>query len=154
MLTFQLETWREFFQEAKPLMQLHWEEIALDKKSIKLSLDEEKYQTMSDSGILHVLGVRFDDVLVGYYIAFLLPHVHYKEAGLMAFTDIYFLLPECRKANNGALLFIEAEKSLKAKGVTKAYLSTKVHKDNSILFEKLGWTLSDKSFTKILNEVV
>jgi hypothetical protein len=149
-LQYQVERWASFYPDAKPLMQRHWEEIALDRENIKLSLDEARYQGMDDAGILHILAMRDEGRLVGYYLAFLLPHVHYKEAGLMAFTDIYFVQPESRQATNGIQIFIEAEKSLREKGVVKAYLSTKVHHDNSPIFEALGWKLSDKSFTKYL----
>lgn len=145
---FHVEPWRPFFEEARPLMQRHWEEIAVDQGTIKLSLNEERYQAMADGGILHVLAARADGALVGYYIAFLLPHVHYQDAGLMAFTDIYFMLPEFRRGSAGIRLFVEAEKSLRARGVVKTYLSTKVHKDNGPIFEKLGWKLTDRVYTK------
>ena len=131
-------------------MQRHWEEIALDHESIPYSLDEQKYQAMDDSGILHVLAARLNGQLIGYYIAFIMPHIHYQYAGMMAYTDIYYMLPGHRNGGNGIQLFMEAEKSLIAKGVVKAYLSTKVHKDMGKLFERLGWNLSDRTFTKLL----
>jgi GNAT superfamily N-acetyltransferase len=150
--SFQLERWREFAKEAAPLFQQHWEEIAIDREKIKLSLDQERYQAMDDAGILLILTARVSGTLAGYYLAFLLPHVHYREAGLMAFTDIYFLAPEFRQGTRGIQLIEEAEKSLRAKGVTKAYLSCKVHRDNTPLFERLGWKLTDKSFTKFFGD--
>ena len=153
-LTYAVEDWREFYPEAAAIFQRHWEEIALDRDSIKFSLDITRYQAMADSGILHVLAARCDFQLVGYYVAFVLPHIHYQEAGLMAFTDIYYLLPEFRHGSNGVEFFVEAEESLKAKGVVKAYLSTKVHKDMGSLFEKLGWRLSDRCYTKLLSKGV
>lgn len=150
MITYQLEKWAPFSKDAKPLFKKHWEEIAIDRDKIHLSLDYDKYQGMDDSGILHVLTMRNGKRLVGYYIAFILPHTHYSQAGIMAFTDIYFVSPEQRTGINGIQLFVEAEKSLRERGVTKAYLSTKVHKDNGPIFERLGWKLSDKSYTKLL----
>jgi hypothetical protein len=59
------------------------------------------------------------------------------------------MLPEARKGGGGVRLFIEAERSLREKGVVKTYLSTKVHKDNTAIFERLGWRLTDKVFTKL-----
>lgn len=149
-MTFQLEAWRDFFPEALLLMERHYSEIALNQAQIKFSLDSKKYQSMEESGMLHVLAVRIGAKLIGYYIAFVLPHIHYQNAGLMAFTDIYYLLPEYRRGNSGVQMFIEAEESLRKKGVVKAYISTKLHKDATALFEQLGWTATDKAFTKML----
>jgi hypothetical protein len=133
-------------------MQRHWEEIAIDRESIKLSLNVERYKCMDEGGILHILTARNGaDLLVGYFMAFILPHIHYQEAGPMAFTDVYYLHPDYRDFSSGADLFIEAERTLADRGVTKAYLSCKVHQDNTPLFERLGWLLSDKTFTKLLN---
>lgn len=147
-LTFQVERWGDFYPDAKGLMQRHWEEIALDRERIPLALDEPRYESMDAAGILHVLTVREDGGLVGYFIAFILPHVHYSTSGKMAFTDIYFMMSECRKGTNGFQLFAEAEKSLVAAGVSKIYLSTKVHRDCGKIFESLGFTLTDRVFTK------
>lgn len=103
---------------------------------------------MDAAGILHILTMRVGANLVGYYMAFILPHPHYQDSGLMAITDAYYVLPEYLSGGRGMQLFVEAEQSLKKRGVVKAYLSCKIHKDLSELFEGLGWRLTDKSFTK------
>jgi hypothetical protein len=148
-VTFHVEQWRDFYPEAKPLMQEHWEEIAIDREQIPLSLNEERYQQISDAGILHILVAREGAELAGYYIALVLPHIHYQDAGLMAFTDIYFLRPQFRKGHAGVQMFVEAERTLREAGVVKAYLSCKAHRDISPIFEALGWKFSDKSYTKV-----
>lgn len=131
-------------------MRQEWEEVALDKDKIPLCVDYSSYSTMYDKGMLHVLGLWDDDRMVGYYIAFLMPHPHYVSSGLMAITDVYYLLPQYRRGEWGVALFTEAERSLREKGVTKAYLSCKVHQDHTRLFELLGWRKSDYSFIKLL----
>ena len=150
MITFQVEKWASYYPDAEPLMPQHWREMAMDQDRIKLSLDVPKYEQMEHNGVLHILTARDDGMLVGYYLAFIFPHFHYADAGLMAFTDIYWLKPEYRKGPTGALLFIEAERSLKARGVTKAYNSCKIHQDHTALFERLGWIPTDICFTKYL----
>lgn len=151
MITFQVERWATYFPEAKPLWERHWKAIAIDKEEIKLNVDAEKYAAMDQQGVLHIQTMRSNGKLVGYFLAFILPnHMHYLGAGLMAFTDVYYVIPEYLKGGNGAKLFIEAERTMKARGVVKAYLSCKVHHDHSELFKKLGWKLSDYAFTKLL----
>ena len=108
---------------------------------------------MEKSGILHIVTIRSTGRLVGYYIAFVLPHhVHYSKAGIMAFTDIYYILREFRTGGTGTKLFIEAERTLRNRGVVKAYLSCKVHDDHTALFEGLGWKKTDYAFTKMLGK--
>lgn len=150
-MTFGMEKWGPFSADANAqgLFQEHWESLALDKDRIALALDNVRYEHMDAAGILHIVTLRDESVLAGYFIAFLLPHVHYVDAGLMAFTDIYYLRPHYR-SQFGAALLREAEQTMKQRGVVKAYLSCKVHQDHTALFEKLGWKLTDKSFTKYL----
>ena len=105
---------------------------------------------MDAKGILHILTLRDDGKLVGYYLAFVFPHVHYASSGLMSFTDVYYLRPEYRRGGIGAALLAEAERTLRDRGVTKAYLSCKVHQDHSELFQMLGWRKTDYCFAKML----
>ena len=149
-MTFHVERWAPFYVDALPIMERHYAEIGLNQDRVKFSLDAARYQAMDNSGMLHVLAARIEGKLVGYYIAFVMPHIHYQHSGLMAFTDIYYIVPEARRGGAGLRLFIEAEDGLRARGVVKAYISTKLHKDNTMLFEKLGWTATDKAFTKML----
>lgn len=150
MVSFQVEPWSEFYLDAAPLFEKHWQDVAIDQDHIKLNVNVEKYAELDASGLLHIVSVRSDGRLVGYYMAFILPqHMHYVDAGPMAFTDVYYLLPE-ERGSAGAKLMMVAEQTLRARGVVKAYLSCKVHQDHTELFEALGWTLTDKAFTKRL----
>lgn len=152
MITFQQEKWREFAKEAQPIFTKHWEELALDRDKIDLSLDHPKYEQLDEVGALHIVTVRKNGRLVGYFLSFLMIHPHYKEAGLMAVTDFYYLLPEARSGGTGAKLFIEVEKLLRKRGVVKVYLSCKLHQDHTKLFKRLGWRPTDTTFTKYLGE--
>jgi GNAT superfamily N-acetyltransferase len=105
---------------------------------------------MDAKGILHILTLRDEGRMVGYYLAFVFPHVHYFSSGLMSFTDVYYVQPRYRRGEYGVALLTEAERTLRDRGVTKAYLSCKVHKDLTPLFELLGWHKTDYAFSKML----
>jgi GNAT superfamily N-acetyltransferase len=152
VITFQVEKWAEFEKEGSLIFRRHWEDLALDHDKIDLGVDNQKYQQMDDLGILHILTARKDGRLIGYFLAFLMVHPHYSNAGLMAIADVYYLLPEARSGGTGARLFAEVEKTLKARGVVKAYLSCKLHQDHSKLFTRLGWKPTDLTFTKYLGQ--
>lgn len=151
MIAFREESWSSLAKDATGgLFRKHWEELALDRDKIELSMDMEKYKQLSDSGVLHIVTARRDGRLVGYFVTFLMIHPHYKDAGLMALTDFYYLLPEERRGGAGAKLVIAMETSLKERGVVKAYLSCKLHEDHTPLFTLLGWKPTDITFTKHL----
>jgi N-acetylglutamate synthase-like GNAT family acetyltransferase len=69
---------------------------------------------------------------------------------LTAYEDIYFLKKEYRKGRIGLKMFQFAEKLLKEQGVQRIIYNTKVHSDNSSLFEYLGFKFIDKVFSKML----
>jgi hypothetical protein len=148
-LTFSIERWPEFWRDCQHILPIHWKEMALNQDTIALDVDADRFKVIDDQGLLHILTARADGWMVGYYIAIVMPHLHYKNSGNMAFTDMYYLLKPFRNGN-GVKLFAEAERTLRERGVTKAYISCKVHSDHTELFEKLGWTMSDKSFVKVL----
>lgn len=170
MIRFQVEKWSDSVAEMREIWPEHWASLALNQDEIKLSCDEEKYEQGEAAGNLIIITARSkedcsshegggedmgcicDDPgeLVGYYYGMLLNHLHYKDAGLMCYTDVYYLKPEHRKGGAGAKFMIAIQQILKFRGVVKLYMSTKVHQDNGALFERLGMKLSDRVFTKML----
>jgi hypothetical protein len=150
VITFSIEKWADFSRDADYIFPLHYEELSLDNGKIPMGIDNAKYQEMESVGRLHVLVARSEGQVVGYYIAIIVNHPHYKDAGLHSTTDMFYLLPEYRIGNNGMRLLAEAEQSLRKRGVVKAFIGTKLKQDHSKILEWLGWTPTDTVFTKVL----
>lgn len=150
MILFTTETFEDFWRDAQHIFPVHWKELALDQDKIELGIDADRFSTIGKQGMLHIVTARDDDFMFGYYVAIVMPHLHYKDSGVMAFTDMYYILPEYRKGGCGAKFLIEVERTLRERGVVKAYISSKLHQDHSALFEALGWRPSDISFVKCL----
>lgn len=142
-LTFNVEKWSDVLPELRPLFDMLWSDVAVDKDRFVAKCDEEKYATCEAVGLLHLVTARDNGKLVGYFVMLVNPNPHYLGAGLMAFTDQYFLLPSYRKGNNGVKLFSFMELTLRAKGVVKMYTSNKLHRDRSVMFEGLGFKPTD-----------
>ncbi len=137
--------------ELRPLFPLLWDEVALDKGKFVAVCNEELYAKLEAVGILHVVTARTDDgAVIGYHVSMVTPHMHYKDAGMFAFTDMYFTRPEYRTGGLGAKLLCFLEKSLKERGVRKAYLSHKVAHDRGKLFQALGWQPCDAVYCKVI----
>jgi len=137
-----------FLQEMQELFPKHYDELCVTK-DFPLMPDYDAYKRLSDVGMLKAIVCRTADEVIGYIIFIVQPHLHYRTC-LTAFEDIYYIKPEYRKGRIGIRLFQYAEKVLKAYGINRIIMHTKIHLDNSKLFEYLGYKNSDKLYTKIL----
>lgn len=150
MVTFQQEKWADCVHEMREIWPEHWASLALNQDQIQLACDEAKYEQGEAMGCLHIITARSDGKLVGYHYGMLMNHLHYKDAGLMCYTDVYYLKPQYRKGLTGIRFLSAVMASLKALGVVKFYMSTKIHSDNSKVLEALGMKPSDIVLTKLL----
>jgi GNAT superfamily N-acetyltransferase len=148
MVTYQTEAYSNCIDELKTIYPEHYEELSVTK-SFELEPDYEQYLRLESVGVLKVVTCRNDGELIGYIMYIISPHLHYKSC-LTAFEDIYFVKKQYRKGRIGIKLFKYAEEVLRELKVNRVIYATKVHLDNSKLFEYLGYTNSDKLYTKLL----
>jgi GNAT superfamily N-acetyltransferase len=134
--------------EMDDLFPAHYEELCVTKE-FDYEPDYDAYKRCAEAGMLRCITCRADGELIGYIIFFISPHLHYKSC-VTATEDLYFVKKEYRKGRVGIKLFQYAEKVLKERGVQRIVMHTKVHLDNTRLFEYLGYKMTDKVFTKIL----
>lgn len=116
-----------------------------------MCVDEERYAAGEQQGQVHIVTARDEGKLVGYFIFFVISHMHYKSSGPMGYVDMYYILKSHRAGGTGAKLLALAESSLKAmRGVSKIYLSCKIHQDHDALFQALGYRPTDRVYTKFI----
>lgn len=145
-------TW-ELYEEVKPLLQKHWEEIADNKDKVQLNPDEGAYFLCQENGALHCLSCREKDTnkLVGYLVTFFINHPHYKEHKF-AQNDIFYLDPSYRKGSLGIKLIKEHEKCMKKFGVSIIMYHFKPKKDFSKILERLGHSLFEYTYSKYIGD--
>ena len=148
MITYNEENCLVFFKELAPLLPIHYEELCVTK-DYKLEPDYWAYENLHKAGCLRAVTCRSDGELIGYIIFIVQPHLHYRSC-ITAFEDLYYVKKEYRKGRTGIKLFQYAEQVLKASGVNRIIMHTKIHQDHSRLFEYLGYKNTDKLFTKLL----
>lgn len=148
-IVIQREDPRSLFHAIAPLLQKHWDEIALDKDAIKLDPDWARYADMAAKGSLVTITVRDEGELVGYAAFFLAPHLHYRTS-LTAVSDIFFLRKDYRVGRTGIKLFQVAERELKALGVQKLCIMHKLHLDVGAIFERLGFRAIERTYSKLI----
>jgi L-amino acid N-acyltransferase YncA len=146
---YAVERWRDLKAEMLPLLQRHWREIALNHEAVPLDIDHERYDALDEGGALHIVTVRRAGVLIGYHVAIVSTHLHYKST-LHGITDVYYIAPEARHGVTGMRLFQWVEREMKALGVRKLFTATKLHLDQGALFEHLGYQPVERLYAKII----
>jgi GNAT superfamily N-acetyltransferase len=135
-----------------PLINQHWDEIALNKQSIKLNPDWDEYERLSKNGSLRIFTARDGGELVGYFVLIVNRSLHYKDH-LFAVNDILFMRQDHRKGSTALKLLRFAEKALRNDGVSLVMVNTKVHQPFDPLMERLGYNLIERIYSKNLIEV-
>src|SRR5271156_2488408 len=90
---FAVEPFKPAFDEAKALMELHYDEIAKNKQLLKLNPDVATYNKADQENKLLLLTARSEGVLVGYFLWIMIKHAHYQDV-VVAEEDLHFLAPK------------------------------------------------------------
>lgn len=151
MITAHVESFEGNLDYLKPLLPIHYKELALNQDKVPLSPQFDKYIAAEQRGELLFVALRKKGELVGYFIGFVSPGLHYSTC-LTCQMDIFYVLPEHRGSGTGFQLFKFVEKQLKNRGVQRLFVGSKLHKDASWLFEKLGYMPVETYYSTWLGE--
>lgn len=138
-IEFAVEAWSSALPEMQRLFDAHWQEVALNRDAIKLDIDYELYARCERDEELHLVTARDDGWLVGYHLSVIRPHPHYRST-LHCTTDVFYLRPEYRKGMTGYKLLKFFLDSVRARGVKKIFMGTKMAIDIDPLLKRLGFT--------------
>lgn len=149
-ITFAAETVDEVRHDIEPLLEKHYDEVALHKDAISLAPDWSRYSMLEKDGRLMAFTAREDGRLIGYSVWFFDMHIHYRGA-LIATNDVIFVDKEYRRGTNaGTDLILYSERMLKQIGVTKALWHIKFDHDWSAILRRRGYAAEDFTMGKIL----
>lgn len=151
MITAHVENFEKNLPVLIDIIPIHYEELALNKEKVPLSPQYHIYTNAEQKGELLFVTLRKLGKLVGYFIGFIAPGLHYSTC-LTCNMDIFYVLPEHRGDGAGLQLFKFVEKELKNRGVQRLFVGSKMHKDASWLFEKLGYTPVETYYSSWLGE--
>ena len=149
VITYQQEFLATCRNDAQPLLERHWGEIALNRDFIRLNPDWDAYEELEASGALKIFTARKDGRLIGYFAVLVRRHLHYVDH-LFAFNDVLFLDSEYRRGFVGAKLMRFAESCLKEDGVSVMIVNTKTHKPFDSLLRWLGFKHIENIYSKVL----
>lgn len=134
MITCHIENFEQQLPELKVLLPGHYRELALNQDQVPLDPQYAVYIERERQGGLLFVTLRDAGELVGYYIGFIAPGLHYRTC-LTCTTDIFYLRPDKRKGGAGLRMFQFVESELRRRGVQRWFMGSKVHLDASYLFK-------------------
>ena len=129
----------------------HWEEVAANKEKVDFNPDYDKYKVIEDTGSLHIVTARKEGVLIGYFVSFLTPSIHYKDH-VFALNDVLYVAEKYRGGSVAFKMFIFAESHLKKLGVSVIFIHMKVYAPFDKLCLKLGYTNVERSYSKYIGD--
>jgi GNAT superfamily N-acetyltransferase len=137
MITCHVESFEERLAELQVLLPLHYRELAMNQDKVPLSPIYAHYIDRERAGGLIFVTLRDAGALVGYFIGFIAPGLHYSTC-LTCTMDIFYVHPDKRTGSAGVRMFRFVETELKRRGVQRWFMGSKIKADASALFKRIG----------------
>jgi GNAT superfamily N-acetyltransferase len=137
MITYHVESFEEQLAELQVLLPEHYRELALNQDRVPLAPRYDIYLDRERAGELLFVAMREAGEIVGYFIGFIAPGLHYQTC-LTCNMDIFYVRSDKRKGSAGVRLFRFVEAELKRRGVQRWFMGSKIHADASALFKRIG----------------
>lgn len=150
-MIIQRECLASFKEDIKPLLEKHWEEVALHQGKIKLNPDWKEYARLDAEGSLIAFTARKDGALVGYCVLIKSRSIHYKDH-IFACNDVVFVIPEYRNTSTGYKLIKAAQEYCIDAGVSLMTVNTKVHIPFDKLMLDMGFDLVERIYSIFLRK--
>ena len=131
------------------LLNEHWNEIVTKKHLFKVNGDYERYSLLETDGALLTLIAKVNDVVVGYSVNIISPHLHYKDS-LVCYNDLLFVSKEKRTSPLGIKLIKHTEELAKQRGAQVMLWHAKQDTPLSKILPRMGNTLHEHIYMKEL----
>lgn len=138
----------QLLDEAMPLLQAHWKEIA-HYQDIPLSPDRPMYLAAEATGLIRCFTVRRPTgLLIGYATFFVKAHPHFTTS-LQAVQDILFMHPDWR--GHGMKFLLWCDEQLQGEEVQVVYHSVNAQHDFGKMLIRAGYQLVDHVYLRRLD---
>jgi GNAT superfamily N-acetyltransferase len=151
MLTSQVELIRDTLDEMRPMFPEHHRELGLLQDKMPLDPQYDIYLKREALGEISLVTIRDLGKIVGYWISFIAPGLHYRST-LTATMDILYIHPDYRNAGAGRLLGVAVELELRRRGVKMWWAGTKCNATIAGFLTLLGMTKGEEYFYRWLGD--
>lgn len=139
----------EHIDQVGELLHEHWLELAKNKTLMVLKPDTARYRAMEQAGLALALGAFDGDVMVGYSVSFIGPHLHYADL-VFAQNDVLFIAQSHRLGRTGYRLIQATEQMAKARGAQMLVWHAKQDTPLDSLLPRLGYGVQDILYSKAI----
>lgn len=139
------------YEELYPLLEKHYEEVAVFQEYIKLNPDQEFYQMAQDTGRLHILTVRDQGKLIGYTVTMVSKNPHYSDH-VYAVNDVVYVDPEYRGGEVAPEMISKLEEIMEEKGVSVMTFHMKTFKPFQSLMYMMGFEDTERVYYKYIGQ--
>lgn len=155
MITCQVEDAGPFMKEVRPLLPLHYAELAANQDKVPLDPQWDVYEERHRRGEILLVTAREGGALIGYFVGFVCPALHYRTC-LTLTMDIFWLEPLARAQDSldrveadmvCTDLFAVVKQEAIRRGVKRPFFGSKSFKDAHVLFESLGMHEAERYFS-------
>lgn len=151
MITCHVESFEQQLEELQVLLPLHYRELALNQDQVPLAPQYHIYIERERAGGLLFVTLRDAGELVGYFIGFIAPGLHYSTC-LTCTMDIFYVRQDRRTGSAGVRMFRFVEAELRRRGVQRWFMGSKIKADASALFKRIGAAPVETYYSKWLGE--
>lgn len=123
--------------EIQPMLPDHWAELGMYRDRMPLDPDYPSYFEHDAAGRLAFVALRNDGLMVGYFVCFIAPTLHYRTT-LTAKMDLIYIQPRHR-GGGGKLLEQAMLAELKARGVKLLIVGSKDHHPIQAFWQGQGY---------------
>ena len=140
-------SFKENIKEMRELFKPHWEEIATNKQSRNLNVNEDLFFLLEETKKLLTIGAFIDNKLIGYSVNIITPDTHDKTK-IFCNNDALYVSKEYRKGNIGIKLIKKTETIASTMGLYGVLWHAKPNSSLDKLLEKLNYSIKDFLYMK------
>lgn len=149
-ITVQVERFSDVIEEAQPLLERNWEEIANYRDFMPLSPNYARFAALEASGKLVVVTARLDGKIVGY-ASYRFDFADHYSTIFVAQNGIIWVAPEYRGKRLGLRLIKRGEQEMLDRGVCVLQFHSKVqHPVLAKVLVLLGYEQTEVIHSKVL----
>lgn len=141
--------------DAIDLFSEHWEEIALNKRVMRLDPNWKKYYALEEQGMMLILAMYaiqrgpYCENLVGYSVNFVTDHMHYQDLKVCQ-NDLLFVQENWRSGRHGLRLILATEAAGKEAGAKLILWHAKPDTTLDVLLPRMRYGIQDVIYSKEL----
>ena len=147
MLTAQVESFIQNSDDLRGLVGAHYDKLAMDKDKVPLAPQWDEYFRKEQRGELSFVVLRDAGKMVGYWITFIAPGLHYQTC-LTAQLDIWNVLPEYEHTEPILTLADAVQAELERRGVNRSLVGEKIHRPCGWVYEHFGYKPVETHYSK------